>query len=161
MFQVWDMESKPTLQFTIHTSTSIGHIKWRPGRRFHIASCALVVDCNVNVWDIRRPYIPFAAFDQHKDVATGVAWRGSPHVFLSTSRDCSLVQNVFSDAKRPADAANPQGISISGTYAKMAWTMFQCHLHWTIRFRVYLSITAQITNLLCDVCLFLSHLSGV
>lgn len=111
--KIWDMEDKPTLEFTIHTLASIGHIKWRPGRRYQIASCALVVDSHVNVWDVRRPYIPFAAFDQHKDVVTGVVWRGT-HTFLSTSRDCCLVQHVFSDAKRPANNANPHGISING-----------------------------------------------
>lgn len=77
---------KPTLEYTIHTIASIGHVKWRPQRKYHIASCALVVDCSINIWDIRRPYIPFAAFNEHKDIASGVAWRGDPHVFLSTSR---------------------------------------------------------------------------
>lgn len=64
----------------------MGHVKWRPQRKYHLASCALVVDCSINVWDVRRPYIPFASFDEHKDVATGVAWKGDPHCFLSTSR---------------------------------------------------------------------------
>lgn len=70
----------------IHTIASVGRIKWRPQRKFHIASCALVVDCSINIWDIRRPYIPFASFNEHKDVATGIAWRGDPQSFLSTSR---------------------------------------------------------------------------
>lgn len=74
------------MEYTIHTIASIGHVKWRPQRKYHIASCALVVDCSINIWDIRRPYIPFAAFNEHKDIASGVAWRGDPHVFLSTSR---------------------------------------------------------------------------
>lgn len=112
--KVWDLSTKnQTMEFIIHTIASIGHIKWRPQRRFHIASCALVVDCNINVWDVRRPYIPFASFDQHKDVPTGVAWRGQPHVFLSTSRDCTLYQHVFRDAIRPANSANPQSVSLN------------------------------------------------
>lgn len=44
------------------------------------------MDCSINVWDIRRPYIPFASFNEHKDVPTGIAWRGNPQSFLSTSR---------------------------------------------------------------------------
>lgn len=112
--KIWDLSQKsPTMEFVIHTIASIGHIKWRPQRRFHIASCALVVDCSINVWDVRRPYIPFASFDQHKDIPTGVAWRGQPHVFLSTSRDCTLYQHVFKDALRPANAANPQAVSLN------------------------------------------------
>jgi hypothetical protein len=30
-----------------------------------------VIDFSVNVWDVRRPYIPFASFEEHKNVATG------------------------------------------------------------------------------------------
>jgi len=78
--------NKPSLEYTIPTIASVGHIKWRPQRKHHIASCALVVDCSVNIWDIRRPYIAFASFNEHQDVATGVAWRGDPHIILSTSK---------------------------------------------------------------------------
>ncbi|XP_066997844.1 GATOR2 complex protein WDR24 isoform X2 [Anabrus simplex] len=112
--KVWDLSGRPSLEYTIHTIASVGHIKWRPQRKYHIASCALVVDCSINVWDVRRPYIPFAAFNEHKDVATGVAWRGNPDVFLSTSRDCTLYHHVFQDASRPANKANPQGVALNG-----------------------------------------------
>jgi hypothetical protein len=61
-------------------------VKWRPQRREHIGSSALVVDFAINVWDIRKPYLPFAAFESHRDVATGIVWRGNPHVLLSTSK---------------------------------------------------------------------------
>ncbi|KAK7793188.1 hypothetical protein R5R35_012832 [Gryllus longicercus] len=111
--KVWDLSVKPSLEYTIHTIASVGHIKWRPQRKYHIASCALVVDCSVNVWDVRRPYIPFAAFNEHKDVATGISWRGNPHTFLSTSRDSTLYHHVFQDASRPASKANPQGIGLN------------------------------------------------
>ncbi|KAG5887490.1 hypothetical protein JTB14_023676 [Gonioctena quinquepunctata] len=109
--KVWDLTSKPTLEFTIHTIASIGHIKWRPQRKHHIASCALVIDSSINIWDVRRPYIPFASFNEHRDIASGIAWRGDPHVFLSSGRDCTLYQHNFNDASRPASKANPQGIS--------------------------------------------------
>lgn len=62
---------KPRNLYQVQTITSVAQIKWRPQRRFHIASCAFILDYNVNVWDIRRPYIPFAAFEDHKDVVTG------------------------------------------------------------------------------------------
>ncbi|XP_066583390.1 GATOR2 complex protein WDR24 isoform X2 [Prorops nasuta] len=111
--KVWDLQAKPSCDYTIHTIASVGRIKWRPQRKYHIASCALVVDCSINVWDIRRPYIPFASFNEHKDVPTGVAWRGNPQSFLSTSRDCTLYHHVFKDATRPASKANPQGIALN------------------------------------------------
>lgn len=91
ILQVWDLSAKPSCDYTIHTIASVGRIKWRPQKKYHIASCALVVDCSINVWDIRRPYIPFASFNEHKDIPTGVAWRGSPQSFLSTSRVILLI----------------------------------------------------------------------
>ncbi|XP_058806827.1 GATOR complex protein WDR24 [Phymastichus coffea] len=111
--KVWDLTAKPSCDYNIPTIASVGRIKWRPNRKYHIASCALVVDCSISVWDIRRPYIPFASFDEHKDVATGIAWRGDPQSFLSTSRDCTLYHHIFQDASRPASKANPQGIALN------------------------------------------------
>ena len=29
------------------------------------------MDFDIHVWDIRRPYIPYASFSEHKDVVTG------------------------------------------------------------------------------------------
>jgi hypothetical protein len=56
------------------TFNNISVISWQSvlsERKFHIASCSLVIDFSVNVWDVRRPYIPFASFEEHKNVATG------------------------------------------------------------------------------------------
>ncbi|KAG8239111.1 hypothetical protein J437_LFUL018369, partial [Ladona fulva] len=128
---VWDLgSSRPTLEHTIHTIASVGRVKWRPGRKYHIASCALVVDCSISVWDVRRPYIPFAAFNEHKDVATGIAWKGDPHVFLSTSRDCVLYQHDFQDATRPSSKANPQGICFN-THGDLSYA---CRVNFTSSF---------------------------
>lgn len=90
------MSGKPTLEYTIHTIAAIGHVKWRPQRKYHIASCALVIDCSINIWDIRRPFIPFAAFSEHRDIASGVAWKGDPHLFLSSGRvwSCYIFSKV-------------------------------------------------------------------
>ncbi|KAK0089843.1 hypothetical protein PV325_005150 [Microctonus aethiopoides] len=111
--KIWDLSVKPTCDYTINTIASVGRIKWRPQRKYHIASCALVVDCSINVWDIRRPYIPFASFNEHKDVPTGVAWRNDPQSFLSTSRDCTLYHHAFQDATRPASKANPHALALN------------------------------------------------
>lgn len=35
-------------------------------------SCSFVVDFDIHVWDVRRPYIPYASFSEHKDVPTGI-----------------------------------------------------------------------------------------
>ncbi|XP_064647525.1 GATOR2 complex protein WDR24-like isoform X2 [Lineus longissimus] len=113
--KVWDLSQpqRPRCTHTVQTIASVARIKWRPQRRYHIASCALLVDFNINIWDIRRPFIPFAAFNEHKDVTTGIVWRHDPHIFLSGSKDNTLYQHMFRDATRPADQANPVGIAMN------------------------------------------------
>ena len=125
------MGYRPVLEYTVTTMASVGRIKWRPQRMHHIASCALVIDSVIHVWDVRRPYIPHASFNDHKDITTGIAWRGSPDVLLSTSKVCLkdmkmlnrflinlicfakcskdsyLIQHVSADAERPMEKANP------------------------------------------------------
>ncbi|XP_078610021.1 GATOR2 complex protein WDR24-like [Branchiostoma floridae x Branchiostoma japonicum] len=110
--KVWEVVPYKQIQevHCVQTIASVGRIKWRPQRRYHIASCSLLVDFSINIWDIRRPYIPFAAFEEHRDVTTGITWRQDPHIFLSCSKDCTVYQHVFRDAKRPADHANPMGL---------------------------------------------------
>ncbi|XP_045516555.1 GATOR complex protein WDR24 isoform X2 [Pieris brassicae] len=111
--KVWDIHAKPNLEHTIHTIASVGHVKWRPQKKYQVASCALVLDCAVHVWDVRRPHVPLATFAEHRDVTTAIAWVASPDVFLSTSRDCSLYRHRFSEAAHPVLWANPQGVAVS------------------------------------------------
>ncbi|XP_052853922.1 GATOR complex protein WDR24 isoform X2 [Drosophila gunungcola] len=111
--KVWNMDGRPGLEHTIHTIAVVGRVKWRPERTYHIASCALVVDYSVHVWDIRRPYIPFASFNEHTNVTTGIAWQGSDsHCLLSISKDSTIYKHAFKDATRPAMKANAQGASL-------------------------------------------------
>lgn len=110
--KIWDLSCyKPLLHQCIQTIASVAHIKWRPQKKYHIANSSLVVDCTINVWDTRRPYVPFAAFTEHKDVATGFAWRNSPSVLLSTSKDSTLFQHVMDDATRPATHADALSVA--------------------------------------------------
>lgn len=71
--QIWDI-AKGKCTHTIYSIASLARIRWRPQRKYHIASCSLLVDCSINIWDIRRPYVPFASFDHHKDVTTSKLW---------------------------------------------------------------------------------------
>ncbi|XP_075977555.1 WD repeat domain 24 [Anticarsia gemmatalis] len=111
--KVWDIYGKPNLEHTIYTIASVGHVKWRPQKKFQVASCALVLDCAVHVWDVRRPHVPLATFAEHRDVTTAIAWLAEPQSFLSTSRDCSLYRHRFSEAAHPVLWANPHGVSVS------------------------------------------------
>lgn len=118
MVKVWDVSGKTRLMNTIQTIASVARIKWRPQRKYQIASCSLLVDFDIHVWDIRRPYIPHASFGEHKDVVTGILWRQTlhnkdPFVFLSCAKDSMLYQHAFSDAQHPAEHAPRVGLSIN------------------------------------------------
>lgn len=72
--KVWNMGVKPSLEYTIHTIAVVGRVKWRPEMTHHIASCALVVDYSIYIWDVRRPFIPFASFNEHTSKNFGFFW---------------------------------------------------------------------------------------
>ncbi|KAL4222635.1 WD repeat-containing protein 24 [Mactra antiquata] len=111
--KVWDLVKQKCLH-TIYSIASVARIKWRPQRRYHIASCSLLVDCSINIWDVRRPYVPFATFDNHKDVTTSIIFKNKdPYVMLSGSKDSLLYQHVFRDAKRPGEELVPAGVDVS------------------------------------------------
>ena len=80
----------------------------------------------VAVWDVRRPFIPYAAFDTHTDDVTGLSlvhththtpdlhqlfllfadfvWL-SEDVLVSCSKDCKLIQQLIGEASHPAERA--------------------------------------------------------
>ena len=114
LIKVWNMSSsKPSLEYTIHTIAVIGRIRWRPERKYHIASCSLVVDYSIYIWDVRRPFIPYASFNEHTNVTTDICFKGVPDVLLSTSKDSTIYKHSTRDAQHPAEAANPQSGSIN------------------------------------------------
>lgn len=114
LIKVWNMTSaKPTLEYTIHTIAVVGRVRWRPERKFHIASCSLVVDYSIYIWDVRRPFIPYASFNEHTNVTSDICFKGIPDVLLSTSKDSTIYKHATKDAQHPAASANPQSGSIN------------------------------------------------
>ncbi|KAJ3608346.1 hypothetical protein NHX12_025394 [Muraenolepis orangiensis] len=123
MVKVWDMTTNRAKEIhCVQTIASVARVKWRPERKWHLATCSMMVDHNIYVWDVRRPFIPFATFEEHKDVTTGVVWRHQhdPYFLLSGSKDSTLYQHMFKDASRPVDKANPEGLCF-GLFGDLAF----------------------------------------
>lgn len=123
MVKVWDMTTNRAKEvYCVQTIASVARVKWRPEKKFHLATCSMMVDHNIYVWDVRRPFIPFATFEEHKDVTTGIVWRHQhdPHFLLSGSKDSTLYQHMFKDALRPVDKANPEGLCF-GLFGDLAF----------------------------------------
>ncbi|KAG5666801.1 hypothetical protein PVAND_014811 [Polypedilum vanderplanki] len=114
LIKVWNMSNpKPQLEYTIYTIAVVGRVRWRPERKFHIASCSLVVDYSIYIWDVRRPFIPYASFNEHTNVTTDIAFKGAPDTLISTSKDSTIYKHITKDAHHPALSANPQATTIS------------------------------------------------
>lgn len=116
MVKVWDMNTNRAKEiYCVQTIASVARVKWRPECKHHIATCSMMVDHNIYVWDVRRPFIPSAMFEEHKDVTTGIVWRHlhDPYFLLSGSKDSTLYQHIFKDAIQPIDRANPEGLCYS------------------------------------------------
>lgn len=99
---------------TIQTIAVVGRVRWRPERPFQIASCALVMDYSIYLWDVRRPFIPYASFNEHNNVTTDIAFKGDdPYSLLSTSKDSTIYRHSLRDANRSSMQTNSQGASIN------------------------------------------------
>lgn len=114
LIKIWNMSNtKPTLEHTIYTIAVVGRVRWRPERKHQIASCSLVVDYSIYIWDVRRPFIPYASFNEHTNVTTDIAFKGAPDTLISTSKDSTIYKHITKDAQHPAQEANPQSAAIN------------------------------------------------
>ncbi|VDL69357.1 unnamed protein product [Nippostrongylus brasiliensis] len=72
--KIWNWSgTRPTAPtYQVETMAPVGRVYWSPDAKnaFHIASCAVVNDMSVHIWDIRRPYLPYASFEGHSDSVT-------------------------------------------------------------------------------------------
>lgn len=114
--KIWKLGSKGQMDpiYTIQTIAVVGRVRWRPEKPFHIASCALVMDYSIYIWDVRRPYIPYACFNEHTNVTTGIGFKANdPYCVLSTSKDSTIYRHSLRDASRSSMNANPQGATMN------------------------------------------------
>lgn len=125
MVKVWDMTTHRAKEIhCVQTIASVARVKWRPECRHHLATCSMMVDHNIYVWDVRRPFVPAAMFEEHRDVTTGIAWRHphDPSFLLSGSKDSTLCQHLFRDASQPVERANPEGLCY-GLFGDLAFAV--------------------------------------
>jgi len=112
--KVWNT-SEAKCEHLVYSIGPVGRIKWRPRHNYHLASCSgMVGDFTVSVWDVRRPYVPFAVFNEHKNVATDIKWLQDPDRLLSGGKD-NLIHHAFNDSNRPASKAPPAGLAMNNT----------------------------------------------
>jgi len=103
--QVWDLNA-PRLKpiYSIQTVSSVSHIAWRPGYRDQVASSGLI-DSKIQLWNLKRPFIPHASFVAHQDVVTDIDWlvSNSNTLLVSCGKDSTLCQQRLENAYRPLE----------------------------------------------------------
>ncbi|KNC83575.1 hypothetical protein SARC_04180 [Sphaeroforma arctica JP610] len=82
---------------SVQTIASVCRVHWRPKHRYQIASCALVTDNSIHVWDLRRPFIPTASFTRNSDLVTGMEWHvnGEGNSLVSVSKDKQMLVHHY------------------------------------------------------------------
>ncbi|GMR42996.1 hypothetical protein PMAYCL1PPCAC_13191, partial [Pristionchus mayeri] len=110
--KIWDW-SRPTEEgpvYSIETVAPVGKALWRPhgDGSTQIASCSVVNDIVVHFWDIRRPFLPYASFHDHKDSVVALAFFPQDETrFISGGKDGLVIINDFRcHARYPINYAN-------------------------------------------------------
>ena len=62
--QIWDTTLDSVVQTNlIPTISSVANVKWRPQKKHQLTTVSMMLDFLINVWDLRRPFVPFAQFE--------------------------------------------------------------------------------------------------
>lgn len=71
------------------------------------------MDYHINVFDIRRPFVPQVTFHDQSDSTSAIAWRDKEGMeLLSASKDGGLFLHFYKLAPRTADRAPPMALSL-------------------------------------------------
>ncbi len=88
-------------------------VRWRPAHKAQLASACLHKDFSIGVFDVRRPCVPRATFEDQRDGTCDMAWLDlEGRELLSASRDGCLYLHFHSLAGRPAERAPTMALAV-------------------------------------------------
>ncbi|VDO48236.1 unnamed protein product [Haemonchus placei] len=74
----------------------------------------LVNDMSVHIWDIRRPFLPFASFEDHSDSVTDMWWSiQDPERIVSCGKDGLLVLHRMEQKQSPLSYACDMALDVA------------------------------------------------
>lgn len=110
----WSDISTNSAIYSVESTTPIAHVEWRPQNKYQVASSAVVNDVNIYIWDIRRPFLPFASFDDHRDMCADMVWNPNREdSFVSAGKDGLVVMHYFENADYPLAHVNDIALDVS------------------------------------------------
>uniref|UniRef100_A0A8R1IE66 GATOR2 complex protein WDR24 n=1 Tax=Caenorhabditis japonica TaxID=281687 RepID=A0A8R1IE66_CAEJA len=105
--QIWEW-SGPELKriSVVETTAPLGRVVWRPDKPYQLATCASVNETTVHVWDVRRPFLPYVTYDEHRDSVTDACWPSNDFdVFMSCGKDGLIVLHNIDSGHAPINYA--------------------------------------------------------
>ncbi|EDV27237.1 uncharacterized protein TRIADDRAFT_54980 [Trichoplax adhaerens] len=112
--KVWDLsDSVESAVYTILTYAGVRKVRWRPGHDDQCASYgSMAWDCDINIWDLSRTYIPVAVLKNHSQVISGLIWRDS-NSLISSSADNRILLDELKNPHIPAKDATPSSLTFN------------------------------------------------
>ncbi|KAF9995966.1 WD repeat-containing protein 24, partial [Modicella reniformis] len=120
--KVWDMEDEkqrreihiiPTIQYT-------SKVQWRPSKPYHLAA-SFKDESTVQVFDVRRPFVPLHVLTQHDKDATSILWKDTD-VLWTVSKDKTFTSSYIRGQTLAVDLL-PSGQAAMNCYGQLAFTV--------------------------------------
>ncbi|KAG0067333.1 WD repeat-containing protein 24 [Linnemannia elongata] len=119
--KVWDMEDEKRREIhTIPTIQYTSKVQWRPNRPYQLAA-SFKDESTVQVFDVRRPYVPLHVLSQHDKDATSILWKDSD-VLWTVSKDKTFASTLVKGQTISADLL-PGGKAAMNCYGQLAFTV--------------------------------------
>ncbi|KAF9100937.1 WD repeat-containing protein 24 [Mortierella sp. AM989] len=119
--KIWDMEDERRREIhTIPTIQYTSKVQWRPNKPYQLAS-SFKDESTVQVFDVRRPFVPLHILTQHDKDATSILWKDSD-VLWSVSKDKTFASTHIKGQALSADLLSG-GKAAMNCYGQLAFTV--------------------------------------
>ncbi|KAI1295225.1 WD repeat-containing protein 24 [Mortierella claussenii] len=119
--KVWDMEDDKRREIhTIPTIQYTSKVQWRPFKPYHLAA-SFKDESTVQVFDVRRPFVPLHVLTQHDKDATSILWKDTD-VIWSVSKDKTFASTHIKGQTLSGDLL-PSSKASMNCYGQLAFTV--------------------------------------
>ncbi|KAF9922454.1 WD repeat-containing protein 24, partial [Linnemannia zychae] len=119
--KIWDVEDEKKREIhTIPTIQYTSKVQWRPNRPYQLAA-SFKDESTVQVFDVRRPYVPLHVLSQHDKDATSILWKDSD-VLWTVSKDKTFTSTLIKGQTISADLL-PGAKAAINCYGQLAFTL--------------------------------------
>ncbi|KAF9916707.1 WD repeat-containing protein 24 [Lobosporangium transversale] len=119
--KVWDMEDEKRREIhTIPTAQYTSKVQWRPHKPYQLAA-SFKDESAVQIFDMRRPFVPLHVLTQHDKDATSILWKDTD-VLWSVSKDKAFASTYIRGQTSFADLLS-SGKATMNCYGQLAFTI--------------------------------------